>query len=123
MDQQRASAASRAEPAGHGTPSTASRPAPGREAAPVRPAVSVVVIVYNDADRLPTAVRSVLDQTLRSVEVVIVDDRSTDGSYEVARALAAAPSRPGARLPAAARTAAAAAPPATAASPRPAATT
>ncbi|MFD4627622.1 CDP-glycerol glycerophosphotransferase family protein [Streptomyces sp. NPDC058475] len=54
------------------------------------PAVSVVVIVYNDADRLPTAVRSVLDQTLRGVEVVIVDDRSTDGSYEVARQLAAA---------------------------------
>ncbi|MEU9290455.1 CDP-glycerol glycerophosphotransferase family protein [Streptomyces sp. NPDC048275] len=51
--------------------------------------VSVVVIVYNDAARLPTAVRSVLDQTLRSVEVVIVDDRSTDGSYEVARRLAA----------------------------------
>ncbi|PIB06149.1 CDP-glycerol--glycerophosphate glycerophosphotransferase [Streptomyces sp. HG99] len=53
------------------------------------PAVSVVVIVYNDAARLPTAVRSVLDQTLRAVEVVIVDDRSTDGSYEVARRLAA----------------------------------
>ncbi|MER6014952.1 bifunctional glycosyltransferase/CDP-glycerol:glycerophosphate glycerophosphotransferase [Streptomyces bluensis] len=53
------------------------------------PAVSVVVIVYNDEARLPTAVRSVLDQTLRGVEVVIVDDRSTDGSYEVARRLAA----------------------------------
>jgi CDP-glycerol glycerophosphotransferase len=49
----------------------------------------VVVIVYNDEARLPTAVRSVLDQTLRSVEVVIVDDRSTDGSYDVARGLAA----------------------------------
>lgn len=53
------------------------------------PAVSVVVIVYNDAARLSTAVRSVLEQTLRSVEVVIVDDRSTDGSYEVAQQLAA----------------------------------
>ncbi|ULR51089.1 bifunctional glycosyltransferase/CDP-glycerol:glycerophosphate glycerophosphotransferase [Streptomyces deccanensis] len=54
-----------------------------------RPAVSVVVIVYNDEARLPTAVRSVLEQTLRSVEVVIVDDHSTDGSYEVAARLAA----------------------------------
>lgn len=53
------------------------------------PDVSVVVIVYNDVSRLPTAVRSVLEQTLRNVEVVVVDDRSTDGSYEVARALAA----------------------------------
>ncbi|MDX2934556.1 bifunctional glycosyltransferase/CDP-glycerol:glycerophosphate glycerophosphotransferase [Streptomyces ipomoeae] len=54
-----------------------------------RPAVSVVVIVYNDEARLPAAVRSVLEQTLRSVEVVIVDDHSTDGSYEVATRLAA----------------------------------
>lgn len=54
-----------------------------------RPAVSVVVIVYNDADRLPAAVCSVLEQTLRGVEAVIVDDHSTDGSYEVAARLAA----------------------------------
>jgi CDP-glycerol glycerophosphotransferase len=53
------------------------------------PDISVVVIVYNDAIRLPAAVRSVLDQTLRNVEVVIADDCSTDGSYEVARQLAA----------------------------------
>ncbi|KAF4406529.1 bifunctional glycosyltransferase/CDP-glycerol:glycerophosphate glycerophosphotransferase [Streptomyces lycii] len=54
------------------------------------PDVSVVVIVYNDAARLPDAVRSVLGQTLRAVEAVIVDDHSTDGSHDVARALAAA---------------------------------
>ncbi|MFG2141605.1 CDP-glycerol glycerophosphotransferase family protein [Streptomyces sp. NPDC048650] len=53
------------------------------------PDVSVVVIVYNDADRLPTAVQSVLDQTLRDVEVVIVDDCSTDRSFDVAQRLAA----------------------------------
>ncbi|MFE6743626.1 bifunctional glycosyltransferase/CDP-glycerol:glycerophosphate glycerophosphotransferase [Streptomyces tubercidicus] len=53
------------------------------------PDVSVVVIVYNDADRLPTAVHSVLGQTLRDVEVVIVDDCSTDRSFEVAQRLAA----------------------------------
>ncbi|MFM9367051.1 CDP-glycerol glycerophosphotransferase family protein [Streptomyces sp. Da 82-17] len=52
--------------------------------------VSVVVIVYNDEARLPAAVQSVLDQTLRDVEIVIVDDCSTDGSYEVAQRIAAA---------------------------------
>ncbi|WP_406508645.1 CDP-glycerol glycerophosphotransferase family protein [Streptomyces sp. NBC_00212] len=57
------------------------------------PDVSVIVIVYNDADRLPTAVQSVLDQTLNSVEVLIVDDCSTDGSFELAQALEA--SHPG----------------------------
>ncbi|MET7378648.1 bifunctional glycosyltransferase family 2 protein/CDP-glycerol:glycerophosphate glycerophosphotransferase [Streptomyces sp. NPDC005526] len=54
------------------------------------PDVSVVVIVYNDEERLPTAVGSVLEQTLRNVEVIIADDCSTDGSHEVAQALAAA---------------------------------
>ncbi|AZM89141.1 MULTISPECIES: bifunctional glycosyltransferase/CDP-glycerol:glycerophosphate glycerophosphotransferase [Streptomyces] len=54
------------------------------------PDVSVVVIVYNDAERLPAAVQSVLDQTLHGVEVVIVDDCSKDRSYAVARELEAA---------------------------------
>ncbi|MFJ7203098.1 CDP-glycerol glycerophosphotransferase family protein [Streptomyces sp. NPDC098789] len=54
------------------------------------PDVSVVVIVYNDAERLPTAVRSVLDQTLAGVEVVIVDDCSEDRSFAIAQELEAA---------------------------------
>ncbi|WP_186777371.1 bifunctional glycosyltransferase/CDP-glycerol:glycerophosphate glycerophosphotransferase [Streptomyces salinarius] len=54
----------------------------------ISPDISVVVIVYNDAERLPTAVRSVLGQTLQNVEVIIADDHSTDGSYEVAQQLA-----------------------------------
>ncbi|MGW4619153.1 bifunctional glycosyltransferase/CDP-glycerol:glycerophosphate glycerophosphotransferase [Streptomyces sp. NPDC004592] len=58
------------------------------EAGAAVPDISVVVIVYNDARRLPAAVRSVLDQTLRNVEVIVVDDCSTDGSYGVAQQLA-----------------------------------
>ncbi len=53
------------------------------------PDVSVVVIVFNDARRLPTAVRSVLRQTLRHVEVIICDDASTDATPEVAARLQA----------------------------------
>lgn len=53
-----------------------------------RPDVTVVVIGYNDAERLPTAVASVLDQTLANIECIIVDDASTDGTADVARALA-----------------------------------
>jgi Glycosyl transferase family 2 len=52
--------------------------------------VTVVVIVFNDADRLPVAVRSVLGQSLPDVDVVIVDDHSPDPSFEVAQELAAA---------------------------------
>ncbi|MFI0483561.1 CDP-glycerol glycerophosphotransferase family protein [Actinomadura sp. 9N215] len=56
----------------------------------VRPDVSVVVIAYNDARRLPRAVASTLAQSLGGVETVIVDDGSTDGTGEAADRLAAA---------------------------------
>ncbi|MEU5430354.1 CDP-glycerol glycerophosphotransferase family protein [Streptomyces olivoreticuli] len=65
------------------------------------PDVSVVVIAYNDAERLPRAVRSVLGQSLRALEVIIVDDCSTDGTSAAARELAGADPRVRAlRLPA-----------------------
>jgi CDP-glycerol glycerophosphotransferase len=57
---------------------------------PFAPAVSVVVIVYNDAARLGDAVRSVLGQSLRATECIIVDDHSTDATPQVAATLAAA---------------------------------
>jgi CDP-glycerol glycerophosphotransferase len=63
-----------------------------------RPDMSVVVIVYNDAARLPTAVRSLLDQTLHNLEVVIVDDFSTDETPKVAAKLAEHPKVTSVRL-------------------------
>ena len=57
------------------------------------PAVTIVVICYNDAGHLPTAVRSATRQTLRDIEVVIVDDGSDDATPTVAEALVAADER------------------------------
>ncbi|KNB49309.1 bifunctional glycosyltransferase/CDP-glycerol:glycerophosphate glycerophosphotransferase [Streptomyces caatingaensis] len=57
------------------------------------PDVSVVVIVHNDAERLPRAVRSVLAQSLRNLEALVVDDGSTDATPAVVRRLAAADPR------------------------------
>ncbi|MFI9311288.1 bifunctional glycosyltransferase/CDP-glycerol:glycerophosphate glycerophosphotransferase [Streptomyces triculaminicus] len=73
-------------------PATAEPLPPAGEAFPAAaagtPDVSVVVIVYNDAPRLPRAVRSVLGQSLRHLEVIVVDDCSTDATPSVVRELA-----------------------------------
>ena len=45
-----------------------------------RPRVSVLMPVYNGAAYLAPAIESVLQQTLKAFELVIVDDASTDGS-------------------------------------------
>ncbi len=57
------------------------------------PAVTVVIPVYNSGTTLARAVHSVLDQTLRAFELLIVDDGSTDDSLAIAEALAAADAR------------------------------
>lgn len=54
-----------------------------------RPDVTVTVIVYNDAARLPRAVASLRAQTHANIEIVISDDHSTDETPAVARKLAA----------------------------------
>jgi hypothetical protein len=47
------------------------------------PQVSVVLPVFNGARYLPAAIESVLDQTFRDFEFVIIDDGSTDSSPEI----------------------------------------
>ena len=44
--------------------------------------ISVVMPVHNALPHLDAAVRSILDQTHREFEFVILDDASTDGSAE-----------------------------------------
>jgi glycosyltransferase involved in cell wall biosynthesis len=52
------------------------------------PAVSVIMPAYNAGAYLPTAVDSVLRQTFADLELVIVDDGSSDPTPEIARAYA-----------------------------------
>ncbi|MEO8677463.1 MAG: glycosyltransferase family A protein [Vicinamibacterales bacterium] len=51
--------------------------------------VSTVLAVYNRPQLLVEAVNSVLSQTYRQLEIVIVDDGSTDATPEVAQSFAA----------------------------------
>ena len=49
--------------------------------------VSVIVPLYNKKDYVKFAVDSILNQTLAGIEVLIIDDCSTDGSLELCREL------------------------------------
>jgi hypothetical protein len=61
-----------------------------------RPTLSVVMPNYNHARYLPAALRAHLEQTVPPVEVIVVDDASTDDSCAVVERLAA--THPGLRL-------------------------
>lgn len=54
------------------------------------PLVSIVIPVYNCELYLGEAIESVLAQTYRPIEVIVVDDGSSDGTAEVARRFSAA---------------------------------
>lgn len=47
------------------------------------PLVSIVIPTYNYATYLPKAVSSCLDQAHENIEIIVVDDGSTDGTREV----------------------------------------
>ncbi len=55
-------------------------------AAGALPSVSVLVSSYNYRDHVVQAVQSALTQTVEPLEIVVVDDGSTDGSWELLQA-------------------------------------
>ena len=54
-----------------------------------RPLVSVVIPAYNAQETIERAIRTVLDQTTSPLEVIVVDDASTDGTLKLVQGLAA----------------------------------
>src|SRR5688572_9095453 len=55
-----------------------------RRAEAPRPAVAVVVPAYDAASTLDETLRSVRGQTFHDLEIVVVDDGSTDATAEIA---------------------------------------
>lgn len=51
--------------------------------------ISILLAVYNGGPWLASAIRSVIEQSWRNWELVVVDNGSTDGSFDVATQLAA----------------------------------
>jgi GT2 family glycosyltransferase len=80
---------------------------PGIRRASALPRVSIVLPVYNGERYLATAIESILAQSYRDWELIVVDDGSIDASLGIARAYAAKDNRirvheqPNRRLPAA----------------------
>jgi glycosyltransferase involved in cell wall biosynthesis len=54
----------------------------------VTPLVSVVMPAFNTSLYIDDAVRSVMEQSLRDIELIIVDDGSMDGTREIAQSYA-----------------------------------
>jgi glycosyltransferase involved in cell wall biosynthesis len=57
------------------------------------PRITVLIGAYNHEATLPRAVASMLAQTVEDLELIVIDDGSTDGSLEVAESLAAGDAR------------------------------
>ena len=58
-----------------------------------KPVISVIMANYNCEAYLAGAIRSVLGQSLQEIEIILVDDGSTDNSVKIARELAKADKR------------------------------
>lgn len=55
--------------------------------------VSVLIPVYNVEKYVEVAIRSIIDQTYKNIEIIIIDDCSTDLTYEICRRLSIADQR------------------------------
>lgn len=53
----------------------------------MNPKITVVISAYNERRHIKRAIRSALNQSLREIEVVVVDDASTDGTVDQVKSL------------------------------------
>ena len=51
----------------------------------MNPIISIIIPIYNAEATLARCLNSVLTQSLRNIEVICINDGSTDGSVEILR--------------------------------------
>ncbi len=51
------------------------------------PLISVVIPVYNEEKRIARAIRSICSQTYRNLEIIVVDDHSTDSTQNIVESI------------------------------------
>lgn len=59
----------------------------------MNPLISVIIPAHNSAKTIAEAIRSIQDQTYRNLEIIVVDDNSTDNTKEVVENIAQTDSR------------------------------
>lgn len=52
-----------------------------------KPLISVIIPAHNSADTIDTAITSIVQQTYPNLEILVIDDNSTDGTREVVERL------------------------------------
>lgn len=55
-----------------------------------QPKISVIIVVYNAANTVETAINSILEQTYKNTEVIVIDGGSVDGTLEILKKYKAA---------------------------------
>ena len=53
-----------------------------------QPLVSVIIPCYNAEKYVEVSVRSIMNQTYKNLEILIIDDCSNDSTYEILESLA-----------------------------------
>ncbi len=56
--------------------------------------VSVIIPARNEAENIETCIRSVLASTYEPIEIIVVDDRSSDGTAAIVEQVASQPGSP-----------------------------
>ncbi len=51
----------------------------------INPEVSVIILAYNTEEYIAQAMESALQQTQKNIELIVIDDASTDNTLEIAR--------------------------------------